>query len=165
MSSLRDRWLMTRIIRTYVLSVKSPSLPNPMLTSSARVHHSAAATNTGSGNAHPSDCRSGERRILGAIAQLNGDKLTAARHRQNHPVPQTQAIRRIASMLAERGHERSHRSRPPQPVRSHTASNVGSVSLRKTSSISLGDNRILLSNHQFNTRTNVEAMYAETSSG
>ena len=66
---------------------------------------------------------------------------------------------------AERGHERSHRSRPAPTGSIAHACNVGNVSLRKTSLISLGDNRILLSNHQFNTRTNVEAMYAETSSG
>jgi hypothetical protein len=139
---------------------------------SAAFDNGAAATNTGSGNAHQSDCRSGEGRHpwcyrAAEWGQAHGG--TAARHRQNHPVPQAQAIRRIAGILAnaERGYERSYRSRPalPQVVRSHTASKVGNVSLRKTSSISLGDNRILLSNHQFNTRTNVEAMYAETSSG
>ena len=48
---------------------------------------------------------------------------------------------------------------------SHTAVIVGNVNLQKTSLISLGGSRILLSSHQFNTSTNVEATYAETISG
>lgn len=50
-------------------------------------------------------------------------------------------------------------------IQDHTAVNVGSVNLRKTSLISFAGNRILLSNHQFNTSTNVDAIYEETSSG
>jgi Bacterial regulatory protein, Fis family len=135
-----------------------------MLTSSAKVHHSAAATNTAPGTRINWIADLEKDTILGAIAQLNGDKLTAARLLG---IGKTTLYRkrRIASMLAERVTNARIDHAPPQPLRSHTASNVGNVSLRKTSSISLGDKRILLSSHQFNTRTKVEAMYAETSSG